>query len=319
MTALNLRLGLWVRHPAAEAADARRWPGVLLYREMFSLTSSSGPVALVEGSGADVPRLMRDVHLSDGGHFENLALYELIRRHCRYVLLCDCGQDQTVAFDDLGNALRRIREDFGVDITIDVSPLRPGAEPPGQAARGGRVDSLLRDRPRHPALHQAGAHRERTARRPAGHSTRNTAFPHESTGDQFYDEAQVPVVSTARLPRRRRDLLVRAASRRPRERPSREVAAGGGAAGRRDRGLAVRASDPRLGRHTARPRRERPRHDQPVEGDRRGVPPVTAQPPRARGLPRAGVRRGGGDGRHERRRRRHRGRRRPRSSRWCCA
>ena len=54
------------------------------------------------------------LHLSDGGHFENLALYELVRRHCRYVIVSDCGADADVAFDDLANAIRRIREDFGI-------------------------------------------------------------------------------------------------------------------------------------------------------------------------------------------------------------
>lgn len=44
------------------------------------------------------------------------------------MLISDCGADPTVAFDDLGNALRRIREDFGVDISLDVAPLRPGAD-----------------------------------------------------------------------------------------------------------------------------------------------------------------------------------------------
>ena len=42
------------------------------------------------------------VHLSDGGHFENLALYELIRRHCRYIIVSDAGEDQELAFTDLG-------------------------------------------------------------------------------------------------------------------------------------------------------------------------------------------------------------------------
>ena len=65
------------------------------------------------------------VHLSDGGHFENLGLYELIRRHCSYIIVSDCGTDPDVAFDDFGNALRRIREDFLVDIDIDLDPLRP--------------------------------------------------------------------------------------------------------------------------------------------------------------------------------------------------
>ena len=121
MTMLNLRLGLWVRHPLAAQAGARRWPGLLYYREMLGLTSSSGRL-----SAEEVPKsVMRDIHLSDGGHFENLALYELVRRHCRYIIVSDCGADPTVAFDDLGNALRRIREDFGVDVELDVAPLRP--------------------------------------------------------------------------------------------------------------------------------------------------------------------------------------------------
>ena len=66
-----------------------------------------------------------EIHLSDGGHFENLALYELVRRHCRYIIVSDCGEDPAVAFEDFGNAARRIREDFGVDIDVDLGALRP--------------------------------------------------------------------------------------------------------------------------------------------------------------------------------------------------
>jgi hypothetical protein len=185
MTALNLRLGLWLRHPAAPAANPRRWPGLLFYREMFGLTSASGTGA----PGEPLPKFLRDVHLSDGGHFENLALYELIRRHCRYVLMSDCGADPTVAFDDLGNALRRIREDFGVDISLDVSPLRPGAD--GRSRQHMAVGTI----------HYSPTDRgillyvkpTITGDEPTDvlqYRTRNTAFPHESTGDQFYDEAQ---------------------------------------------------------------------------------------------------------------------------------
>ena len=185
MTALNLRLGLWIRHPAAAREGPRRWPGLMLYREMLGLTSASGPVS---GQG-EVPRLMRDIHLSDGGHFENLALYELVRRHCRYILMSDCGADPTVAFDDLGNALRRVREDFGVDITLDVEPLRPGAGGwSRQHIAAGTIHYSPTDRGIllyvKPAL---------TGDEPPDvlqYKTRNTAFPHESTGDQFYDEAQ---------------------------------------------------------------------------------------------------------------------------------
>ncbi|HVG87114.1 MAG TPA: hypothetical protein VM820_21500 [Vicinamibacterales bacterium] len=185
MTMLNLRLGLWVRHPLAARVGPRRWPGLLYYREMLGLTSASGRIP-----PKDVPKtIMRDVHLSDGGHFENLAFYELVRRHCRYIIVSDCGADPGVAFDDLGNALRRIREDFGVDISLDVSPLRPDASGISrQHVAVGTINysptdvgillyvkpSVTGDEP--PDVQQ--------------YQTRNSEFPHEATTDQFYDEAQ---------------------------------------------------------------------------------------------------------------------------------
>ncbi|HEY6148164.1 MAG TPA: hypothetical protein VIZ69_10720, partial [Thermoanaerobaculia bacterium] len=134
-------------------------------------------------------RADRPLHLSDGGHFENMGLYELLRRRCRYILVADCGADPDIAFDDVGNALRRAREDFGVEIDLDLTPLRPRAD--GYSAQHLAVGdirypngfrgvlilikpSLLGDEP-DDVLQYA---------------TRNRAFPHESTGDQFYDEAQ---------------------------------------------------------------------------------------------------------------------------------
>ena len=133
------------------------------------------------------------VHLSDGAHFENLALYELVRRHCRYIIVSDCGADPEVTFEDFGNAVRRIREDFGVEIDIDLSPLMPDEARISKQhvavgiisydPRGDRKDNaiLLYFKP------------TLTGDEPcdiAQYRTRNEDFPHESTGDQFYDEAQ---------------------------------------------------------------------------------------------------------------------------------
>ncbi len=176
MSALNLRLGLWVPNPAADrGAHARLLPGALFFREMFTLTRAD--------------RTADDVHLSDGGHFENLALYELVRRHCRYIVVSDCGEDGSVAFDDFGNAARRIREDFGVQIDVDLSALRPDtARRSGQHVVVGTIHytdfdkgillyvkpTLTGDEP--PDVLQ--------------YATRNARFPHEPTSDQFYDEAQ---------------------------------------------------------------------------------------------------------------------------------
>jgi hypothetical protein len=60
-------------------------------------------------------------YLTDGGHFDNTGLYALIERGCRYIVLCDCGADPGPSFDDIGNAIRRCRIDFGTEISLDLS------------------------------------------------------------------------------------------------------------------------------------------------------------------------------------------------------
>ena len=176
MCALNLRLGLWVRRPGAfpNFPWLKGWP---YFCEMWGSTQS------------------RAVQLSDGGHFENLALYELVRRHCRYILLSDVGADPEVAFDDLGNAVRRIREDFGVEIELDLSPLMPG--PDGLARQHMVVGTIHYDAARDVSATDKGIllyfKPALTGDEPADvrqYKTRNVAFPNETTVDQFYDEAQ---------------------------------------------------------------------------------------------------------------------------------
>jgi hypothetical protein len=176
MAALNLRLGLWQMHPTAMRGPwhYRAFPGVQFYLELFGLSRVNG----------------RFVHLSDGGHFENMALYELVRRHCRYIIASDCGADEDVSFDDFGNLVRRVREDFGVEIEIDLSPLKPSKDT-GLAAQpmvagdihypNGDTGVLLLFKPTLIGTEPADI---------AQYRRRNAVFPHESTGDQFYDEAQ---------------------------------------------------------------------------------------------------------------------------------
>ncbi|MBR9988410.1 MAG: patatin-like phospholipase family protein [Gemmatimonadetes bacterium] len=176
MAALNLRLGRWQRHPHAHRRrpDAERLlPGVLFLKELFGMSSATDD----------------DVHLSDGGHFENTGMYELLRRRCRYIIAADCGADPDFAFDDVGNLVRRAREDFDIEIRIDLSPLRPGAD--GTARQpmvagdihypDGVTGVLLLFKPTLIGSEPADVTQYRS---------RNAAFPAESTGDQFYDEAQ---------------------------------------------------------------------------------------------------------------------------------
>src|SRR5207302_7995787 len=104
----------------------------------------------------------------------------------------DCGADPEVAFDDFGNAVRRIREDFGVEIDVDLSPLKPNAA--RLSKQHVAVGTIMYD-PR-------GAQKDTgvlvylkptlTGHEPCDISqyrTRHAAFPHESTGYQFYHDA----------------------------------------------------------------------------------------------------------------------------------
>jgi hypothetical protein len=62
-------------------------------------------------------------YLTDGGHFENTALYSLVERGCRYIVLADNAADPKPCFADLGNAIRRCRIDFQTEIQLDITPF----------------------------------------------------------------------------------------------------------------------------------------------------------------------------------------------------
>lgn len=181
LTVFNVRLGRWVGNPDDYEAWCKTSPdfGVrYLFFELFGMTSARRTW----------------FNLSDGGHFENLGLYELVRRRLPYIIASDAAEDADYHFDDLANAIRKIRADFGIDIDIDVSGLRPQQEGGRQrvhaavgAIRYDRVDSRLR--PGVLVYIRPGL----TGNEPTdvqSYARRNPPFPFQSTTDQFFDEAQ---------------------------------------------------------------------------------------------------------------------------------
>ena len=58
------------------------------------------------------------VYLSDGGHFENLGLYEMVLRRCRFIVVSDASTDPDYSFQSLATSIRQIRVDLGVPIDI---------------------------------------------------------------------------------------------------------------------------------------------------------------------------------------------------------
>lgn len=195
MCALNLRIGLWMPHPLNPRRHTGLFSGFYFFLEAFGVSRADQVASESFRRGGLISffdRSMSHLHLSDGGHFENLALYELVRRHCRYIIVSDATADSNLLFDDLGNATRRVREDFGVEIELDVSALRRNGE--GWSVQHAVVGTIHYDGPNgndkgfliyfKPTL---------TGDEPADiaeYRARNSAFPHDTTADQFYDEAQ---------------------------------------------------------------------------------------------------------------------------------
>ena len=57
-------------------------------------------------------------YLSDGGHFENTAVYELVRRRLPFIVACDNGCDPGYAWEDVGSLVRKLRLDFGAQVRL---------------------------------------------------------------------------------------------------------------------------------------------------------------------------------------------------------
>jgi hypothetical protein len=115
MALFNLRLGWWLGNPGRAGNNTWRGAGpkvsaFIMLREMFGRTSDH----------------YKYIYLSDGGHFENLGLYEMALRRCRFIVMIDAGCDKQYCFEDLGNALRKIRIDLCTTISIDIKPILEG-------------------------------------------------------------------------------------------------------------------------------------------------------------------------------------------------
>jgi hypothetical protein len=175
MAIFNVRLGQWFGNPIG-AKWKERGPKFVLYwlKELFGDTNDQANY----------------VELTDGGHFENLGIYELVRRRCRYIIASDADEDASYTFEDLAGALRKCHTDFGVEIKIHTRMIQPDAKSGWSAAHCavGTIDygekepgyllylkaSLTGDEPEG-VLEYHRAHAE---------------FPHQSTADQWFDESQ---------------------------------------------------------------------------------------------------------------------------------
>ena len=188
LTIFNVRLGWWMGNPRRstwQSANPKTGLGYLL-KDLFGRAAPTDDY----------------VCLSDGGHFDNLGLYELVRRRCRYIIICDGEEDADRRFEALGNAIRRCRVDFGAEIAIDLGPLRTRDEQGHTTTRSVLGTIAYPDQPvpgvATPASSITRGHILYLKATLTGHEPedvleyahQNDTFPHQSTGDQFFSEPQ---------------------------------------------------------------------------------------------------------------------------------
>ena len=132
----------------------------------------------------------RYVHLSDGGHFENLGLYELVRRKCRYVLVSDASADPNWKFSDLFRVIQRVRADFGAEIELDIERLKPDPQTHLSQKVFVRGRITYEDKSRGKLIYLKTTMCAGLPAEVEGYKKRHAEFPDTTTLNQFFDEAQ---------------------------------------------------------------------------------------------------------------------------------
>lgn len=194
MTLFNVRLGWWSPNPRRTTDD--RWrqsnPWIGLDVAWAEATGSTG----VDD---------RFVYLSDGGHFDNLGIYEMVRRRCHRIVAVDATCDGKFNWTDLLDVVRKIRVDFGIPIELPaVLPGQKGEAVPARffeatirySARDGndhkQDGTLIVLKPRLLPLRDPPELAAYAAASVADGSPSDDPlrFPHQSTADQFFNEQQ---------------------------------------------------------------------------------------------------------------------------------
>jgi hypothetical protein len=202
----NVRLGYWWDAEVDRPTPSRRAPNDSLFVQLVCAVFGTQSYLLNELLGRYYGTRRSHWYLSDGGHFENTAGYELIRRRAPRIIVLDNGRDADYAFEDLANLVRKARIDLNAEIefltALELSEF---------------VDASVRKyfgtpedfKPDHADPVYAALARVRYPDAPEGlmlvlkprvagiepldilnYKEASPDFPQQSTTNQFYDEAQ---------------------------------------------------------------------------------------------------------------------------------
>jgi len=200
---LNIRLGYWFTNPAKIAGALKKSFAQRLLDRAYFLNELLG--LLREDSGI--------VYLTDGGHLENLGLYELLRRRCKLIIAVDAEADPDMSFGSLVTLERYARIDFGIRIDLPWATVRDvSREASAEILKSGGLPFSKAPHGPHCALGTIYYPRkvgEKDEQASMGillyikssctgdesdyvidYKRRNPAFPHETTVDQLFTEEQ---------------------------------------------------------------------------------------------------------------------------------
>jgi hypothetical protein len=154
MCMANVRLGVWVPNPRRMEKFTTTYPGPIesakraatrarasLQRQELQEAPPAARAAKSKSMPRPTPRYLvkelfgwnsindKFLYVSDGGHYENLGLVELMRRGCSRIYCFDAsGGEQFAA---LGDAIALARSELGVEVTFPDEELSAVRQPEG--------------------------------------------------------------------------------------------------------------------------------------------------------------------------------------------
>jgi len=186
LTLLNIRLGYWLPNP--------RVVGQPRALQRFIWRLGPGPTYLLREAMGWVHERSDYVNVTDGGHIENLGVYELLRRRCKCIIAIDGEADPELRFSSLMKVIRYARIDFGIKIDFDLQPMLDDIRMSGEGGLSRHCWAVAK-------IDYGGDGIGRlyyvksavTGSEPdyvKDYRQRFPAFPHESTSQQFFTETQ---------------------------------------------------------------------------------------------------------------------------------
>jgi hypothetical protein len=195
MTILNLRLGVWIPNPASERvheaihlvgndsgnSTSYRRPGIRVFvREMLGRHYLRAP----------------QIYVTDGGHYENLGLVELVRRGCTEIWCIDASGDRPGTSLSLSESLTIISSELGYEVDFSFEELaleEDQSRGSGPTIRSTSTTGIIRARSGHPSMsYECQLHvvklgmDSKTPDRLREMRLRYPKFPYDSTFNQLY-------------------------------------------------------------------------------------------------------------------------------------